>query len=813
MFVRFCVPKIPLLSDAADLLSPELDGMHLRNGFSMGVSNDKNNSSPNTPRIHASAEIVYHPRNLTGIINATAILGDIHLDGGSILHFDMTRLRQLTLSQLLMHGHCIAAPFKQHHIYNNINISRIGSILGKASASVTGSTGFENFTVYMDTEEHPSVASFVNDFVAWTMNTLRNSLNSATDSSFAQAEGYCTGGQKFGFDDDPPVLNDGFKDERLLTIAGIFSALFVVAQSAIFYIRCPSNNVGPTEELNTRNITEPLLLYNKEDDDAFGDPDRHCSPEPLQGSLVQSRSISAFARHFVPVLIIGTIVLLLSSNLSGGATVDVYVALSESRTVSLPSLFTFSLVNTAKDMWQAGLYPLFFLVLIMSGIWPYVKLFLMLASWGSPTTLLSSKSRERLLLALDSLGKFALVDTYLFVLFMVAFRYHLSLSDKVSVDVFVSPQTGFYAFLVATIVSLLAGHTVIYYHRKSELSHLSHHRSGPLADYRESVFEHRFLVTTRDGNGEERSLELSRRFKGFLLMSSLAAAVLLSIGMTQESFKFEIGGIAGDILGEDRISYYSLLSLGGSLPESVRYRSSMGIILLEVAYYLYAVVIPFACLGILVFLMICPMTLTAQRFFLTLAEITNAWSAVEVFSLSIIASLLEISTFASFIVGDKCDLIKKILKDYFETAMTDDSDATCFTVRSSVESNVGVLVAGVLVNSFTVSLLLRFVHCSIAERIKKEMIDINEQRDLDILRTSNASNPATVANVLARGCFGKLVFDNIHHYQQAGGYLPQSTDTYSVTPSVHWDDSVDVHADLSMDTPTGVLATERSAFE
>ena len=44
-----------------------------------------------------------------------------------------------------------------------------------------------------------------------------------------------------------------------------------------------------------------------------------------------------------------------------------------------------------------------------------------------------------------------------------------------------------------------------------------------------------------------------------------------------------------------------------------------------------------------------------------LAEVLNAWSALEVFVISIIAALLEISQFASFIVGDDCDPINKVI--------------------------------------------------------------------------------------------------------------------------------------------------------
>jgi len=429
---------------------------------------------------------------------------------------------------------------------------------------------------------------------------------------------------------------------------------------------------------------------------------------------------------------------------------------------------------------------------------------------------------------MDALGKFALVDTYLFVLFMVAFRYHLDISEKVAIDVFVSPETGFYTFLAATCFSLLVGHFMVYCHRVSEMWHLIPRRRDSTSVHRESVIGHNFFVWN-SVTGEDEHLRLSRRFCVLLLSATAMAAVLLAVGMTQKSFKFEIGGIAGDMLGEDRVEYYSLLSLGSSLRKSVRESSSRGVILLECTYYFYAVVTPFACLGLLVFLLVCPMTLPYQRFVLTVGEIANAWSAVEVFVISIVASLLEISTFASFIIGDKCDLINKILKEYFVSALDNASDATCFTVRSSVEKSAGFLIAGVLVNSFVVSLVLRFVHCSVAERIDEEMESSLLEQPLidDALR--NDEHPRTVASSLSsigsilniREVIFEIPYTRPILPQRSEGYLPQSTDTYSVQ-TVNWDDATTQTGEdrrptpnrsVSSPPPSDVLETIRSAFD
>lgn len=765
-----------------DVLSPQLDGLSLKSGFSMAQ-----NSSGASPTIQASIGVMYRPRNLAATLNVTVSVGEISLDGGQILRFDMTRLRQLSFIDLLSHGHCVLVPFKGHQIYSNQNVSGIGTLFANASISVVGET-FDNFTTFMDTTTYPSAASLITSVVGWTMDTLQVTANSFARSSFDYAEGYCTGGKKFGYDEHPPVLDDHWKSPWVLPVVYVVGGLWVLAQLAFLgaYILHKKHGGDGAISNEAEDLGEQLLPFENGDSEAYGDDgekDRQARPSE---TLVQSTALSAFSRHAMPVFIFGTIVLLVSSNISSGATVDLDVSWKHSQTISLPAIFTFSLLNTAKDMWQAQIYPLFFLVLIMSGIWPYTKLLLMLGAWLTPVKLLGARTRESLLLALDALGKFALIDFLLFVLMMVAFRYHLDVTDQISVDVFVSPETGFYSFLAATCFSLIIGHFMVYCHRLSEMRHLSLRQDESVAQFKESIFGHNFVIAY--SNEGARRLRLSRRFRGALLFMMLLAVVLLSVGITQESFKFEIGGLAGDLLGDHRTTYYSLLSLGSSLRRSVKDPSSLGIIVLEIIFYFYAVVTPFACLGILFFLLLCPMTLSSQRVVLALAEIANAWSAIEVFVIAIIASLLEISTFASFIVGHHCDLINQILKEHFESAIPDASDATCFTVRSSVENSTLVLVLGVLVNSIIVSILLRFAHCSVAERIEAEMDSSLICPSDDALDPDESHRPRTVAGFLYCGCFRWIFFEHgrASALRQRYGILPQSTDTYSVAAEVNW---------------------------
>jgi hypothetical protein len=70
---------------------------------------------------------------------------------------------------------------------------------------------------------------------------------------------------------------------------------------------------------------------------------------------------------------------------------------------------------------------------------------------------------------------------------------------------------------------------------------------------------------------------------------------------------------------------------------------------------------PIAYVACLLVLWMVPLTYRFQSRLLTLTSTIHAWSALEVFVISIIAALLELQQFAQFIIGNRCDMINKIL--------------------------------------------------------------------------------------------------------------------------------------------------------
>lgn len=68
-----------------------------------------------------------------------------------------------------------------------------------------------------------------------------------------------------------------------------------------------------------------------------------------------------------------------------------------------------------KEQWEAGIYPLAIMVVLFSGIWPFLKLIMLFLVWFVPTSKLSYKTREKILVILDALGKWSFFDCIILI--------------------------------------------------------------------------------------------------------------------------------------------------------------------------------------------------------------------------------------------------------------------------------------------------------------------------------------------------------------------------------------------------------------
>ena len=120
-----------------------------------------------------------------------------------------------------------------------------------------------------------------------------------------------------------------------------------------------------------------------------------------------------------------------------------------------------------------------------------------------------------------------------------------------------------------------------------------------------------------------------------------------------------------------------------------------------------------------------PLRAQAQRRLFVLAEVFNAWSAVDVFVLSVFAAILEIRQFAQFIIGDKCDLVNKVVADLDQSnvliARMLDGDERCFDAVARLSPGCYWLFAGCAALIAGSGIVMRTTHRAITER-RQDMI-------------------------------------------------------------------------------------------
>jgi hypothetical protein len=341
---------------------------------------------------------------------------------------------------------------------------------------------------------------------------------------------------------------------------------------------------------------------------------------------------------------------------------------------------------------------------------------------------------------------------------MCAFHFELIISPGINMISYVIPHAGFYAFLLATTLSLLLGHTMTALHRytvqQHELASLSlkqedqvsinHQTSaGRSRSTAASLIHHHFRLSfdqklveaspssssssihapllsksERHESSEEPAIyvyevKMTRRACLLLFISILCCLAIVIMGSYLKTFNFVFEGLTGYLLGPDAsIVSYSLLSVGEDFMSSSD--SSVSIAALrwmQASYFILAFLCPILCLIMGLGIWYAPLSSRSRGSAMVYLEVVNAWSAMDVFCVAIVATVLQIEQFAQFIIGDRCDAINVYLAEYMDSQL--DGHDTCFDVIATVGSDAWILFLAAaslfIISSFTLDALHRAI--------------------------------------------------------------------------------------------------------
>jgi hypothetical protein len=317
--------------------------------------------------------------------------------------------------------------------------------------------------------------------------------------------------------------------------------------------------------------------------------------------------------------------LFVSANVSIGCSVKPVIRSYDSQgneTVRvLPSVFDFTLQNTVKDMWTSGDYSLSILVAVFSGIWPYLKIVMMLMCMVVPPAYLSLPKRERVIMFIDAFGKWSNLDSFVMTMMTCAFQISLSptthsaipFNDRVLIDIFVDQEYGFSVFLIASCLSLVLCHVVLHIHRLS-------------------VLPQRRMSQSQQ---QKRSLRsMSSRVVAIAVAFLLPLVFcLVGAGVYFESFGFTFSGAVGVLykfIGSSPDSSYSILSVGLELPNKSWHPYTPDVTMLQSAWITFAVGLPMLHLVALFVLFFVPFRYKVQRGLFHAVEVIGAWASLEV---------------------------------------------------------------------------------------------------------------------------------------------------------------------------------------
>ena len=519
---------------------------------------------------------------------------------------------------------------------------------------------------------------FINEFAVKNINNLLNQT---------LTENHCD------YIEDPPYRD--FQAWPTAAVLGASCAVMILLYVLMSISDCirEKKNILNTTPLYTLSFDDELNDTKPQDSKNVGYFAAFFRTDD-EASLLMTKKLPLWVRLFMPFLILLNFSLFVSSNTGIGASVFPKFFIGTQKEVSMQSMFDFGLINSVIDMWKAKAYFLSVLIMVLSCLWPYTKLVMMFFIWIAPTTIIKPKIRERLLKMLDALGKWSLLDSFIMIIMTIAFHFDFQfpiIGDQVkeafSIVLYVYPAYGFLTLMLATIFSLALSHFILA---------LDRYVDNTMEEHADEPKEYKSLFTYCN----------SPFLKVFVIVTILVTMASLGAGMYYKSFSFAFVGLIGwvmELLGYSHVTEYSVLDLPYNLPLCAEYPNSFTIRFTQVLYYIITIIMPMVHMITMLCLWLVPMTRKLQLGIYKAAEVMYAWACLDVFIIAILATIMEISQLARFMVGDKCDMVDPIVQMFFADEPLIEGHENCFDVLTILLSGCWLLfAAGILHNVCTI---------------------------------------------------------------------------------------------------------------
>jgi len=467
-------------------------------------------------------------------------------------------------------------------------------------------------------------------------------------------------------------------------------------------------------------------------------------------ALIFNQGIPCGARVMVVFLLLLALAMFILGHLLLAVTVDIKFSLL-GLDLSLNDIYSLNVVKAIEMSWEADAYVIAIGLMLVSVLWPYIRIVSMLLLWCIPPTLVPASRRGYLLEGFDFLAKWSMFDIYTLIVLMLATNLKVTSPTQFQIlppqlydaELVMSPQMALLCNILAQIVAQVAAHFEIVYHRKVlkiekgclTVSGNKHAAQNVNEPSNPEIFESNESNAMDLEMASEQKADASSDFKsvcrntltiwvrgkvspmmGIIAHAAVQAALmfgvtLLLLGACLPTLSITTSGLVGvfmDISGEaSRTSSYSLYQLIQDLvafsADDFMMQCGMGLLAILVA--VCTLLVPLVQALIAAILWSWPLTPCSLERLKLASKFISSWSFFEVFLIAVFISTLQIEKLAFGIAenvekevgGESYQVINDILDFLQDIGLVGAADSKLLGISADLRSGAYTLMLAAIV--------------------------------------------------------------------------------------------------------------------
>ncbi len=393
--------------------------------------------------------------------------------------------------------------------------------------------------------------------------------------------------------------------------------------------------------------------------------------------------------------------------------------------ISLDDIQSISVLQSFSAIWKGGGIPLAILILIVSIMWPYVKILSMLSAWFVPTRILGIHKRGTFIKRLDQLGKWSFIELILLVLILVIFDIEIHSPDRqylpydfYFLKVVVDAKTSTYAFASALILSLVTNNVLSWYQTHILMESVSALRPDRPDD------SEKMCLATFEFNKDVIKRRIPKYLSVLIVMGAILGITGIILGLFQKVIRTDVLGLLSLVYRTSSIESSDLYSIANILSGMFTVKSTIGLIILGVFITTIIVVVPIVQLILLVVMFLGRFTLKRAYQLYEFNTLLSSWVTNEVFLVGSALTIVELGQVSSSLTQNECKFLQPILAVWLlPTGLISENDVAASCLAIVGEFRLGVAF---LLGTITIINIVYYFVCIMFSRYIEQRLGIHE---------------------------------------------------------------------------------------